>query len=119
MGSVVCSHIPACFWRLWKQGIRGRSTALDPIEGKYYDWPVGYNVGMKLQDHWKLEESTLGAPANFLYFPDGAAHKNRMLGNDFVQSVMDTRGATCFDCHDVHGTGNHARLRRVALLGAR
>ncbi|HWH56485.1 MAG TPA: hypothetical protein VN682_02580 [Terriglobales bacterium] len=33
----------------------------NPIEGKYYDWPVGYNVGMKLQDHWKLEERTLGA----------------------------------------------------------
>jgi len=86
----------------------------NPIEGKYYDWPVGYNVGMKLQDHWKLEERTLGAPTNFLYFPDGTAHKNRMQGNDFVQSVMYTRGVTCFDCHDVHGTGNYAQLRKPA-----
>ena len=31
---------------------------------------------------------TLGEPQNFLYFPDGTAHKNRMQGNDFVQSVM-------------------------------
>ena len=84
----------------------------NPIEGKYYDWPVGYNVGLKLQDFWKLEDHTLGAPANFFYFPDRTAHKNRMQGNDFVQSVMYRRGVTCFDCHDVHGTGNYAQLRK-------
>ncbi len=84
----------------------------NPIEGKYYDWPVGYHVGLKLQDFWKLEAHTIGEPANFYYFPDGTAHKNRMQGNDFVQSVMYRRGVTCFDCHDVHGTGNYAQLRK-------
>ena len=83
-----------------------------PIEGKYYDWPVGYNIGLKLASFWKLEDHTLGQPANFLYYPDGTAHKNRMQGNDFVQSVMYRRGVTCFDCHDVHGTGNYAQLRK-------
>jgi len=86
----------------------------NPIEGKYYDWPVGYNVGLKLADYWKLEDHTLGQPANFFYYPDGTAHKNRMQGNDFVQSVMYRRGVTCFDCHDVHGTGNYAQLRKPA-----
>jgi predicted CXXCH cytochrome family protein len=86
----------------------------NPIEGKYYDWPVGYHVGLKLQDFWKLEEHTLGEPANFFYYPDGTAHKNRMQGNDFVQSVMYRRGVTCFDCHDVHGTDNYAQLRKPA-----
>ncbi|HKF50782.1 MAG TPA: c-type cytochrome [Candidatus Acidoferrales bacterium] len=86
----------------------------NPIEGKYYDWPVGYHVGLKLADYWKLEDHILGAPANFLYFPDGTAHKNRMQGNDFVQSVMYRRGITCFDCHDAHGTGNYAQLRKPA-----
>jgi predicted CXXCH cytochrome family protein len=85
-----------------------------PIEGKYYDWPVGFNIGLKLADFWKLEDHTLGQPANFLYYPDGTAHKNRMQGNDFVQSVMYRRGVTCFDCHDVHGTGNYAQLRKPA-----
>jgi predicted CXXCH cytochrome family protein len=85
-----------------------------PIEGKYYDWPVGYHVGLKLADYWKLEDHTLGEPQNFLYFPDGTAHKNRMQGNDFVQSVMYRRGITCFDCHDVHGTSNYAQLRKPA-----
>jgi hypothetical protein len=39
-----------------------------PIEGKYYDWPVGYHVGANLADYWKLEDHTLGEPQNFLYF---------------------------------------------------
>lgn len=86
----------------------------NPVEGKYYDWPVGYHVGSKLADYWKLEDHTLGAPANFFYFPDGTAHKNRMQGNDFVQSVMYRRGISCFDCHDAHGTGNYAQLREPA-----
>jgi predicted CXXCH cytochrome family protein len=37
-----------------------------------------------------------------------------MQGNDFVQSVMYTRGVTCASCHDVHGTGNNADLLRPA-----
>ena len=85
----------------------------DPIEGKHYDWPVGYNVGLNLRDFWKLEEASLGK-TDFYYFADGTAHKNRMQGNDFVQSVMYTRGITCFDCHDAHGTGNYAQLRKPA-----
>ena len=81
-----------------------------PIEGKYYDWPVGYHVGLNLEDFWQLEEHNLGE-TTFTHFPDGTAHKNRMQGNDFVQSVMYRRGITCFSCHDVHGTENNAQLR--------
>ena len=84
-----------------------------PIEEKYYDWPVGYQVGGRLQDYWKLEERSLGT-TDFYYFPDGTAHKNRMQGNDFVQSVMYRRGVTCFSCHDVHGTDNYAQLIKPA-----
>ena len=87
----------------------------NPIEGKYYDWPVGYHVGLKLRDFWKLEEHTLGE-TTFTHFPDGTAHKNRMQGNDFVQSLMYRRGVTCFTCHDVHGTDNYAQLRKPADL---
>ncbi len=83
------------------------------IEGKYYDWPVGYSVGLRLQDFWKLEDHTLGQ-TSFTHFPDGTAHKNRMQGNDFVQSVMYRRGVTCFSCHDAHGTDNYAQLRKPA-----
>ena len=82
----------------------------NPIEGRYYDWPVGYQVGLRLQDYWKLEDHTLGE-TTFTHFADGTAHKNRMQGNDFVQSVMYHHGVTCFSCHDVHGTDNYAQLR--------
>lgn len=83
----------------------------NPIEGKYYDWPVGYRVGLQLRDFWMLEEHTLGE-TTFTHFPDGTAHKNRMQGNDFVQSLMYRRGVTCFTCHDIHGTDNYAQLRK-------
>ncbi|HET9407701.1 MAG TPA: c-type cytochrome [Candidatus Sulfotelmatobacter sp.] len=85
----------------------------NPIEGKYYDWPVGYHVGLNLADFWRLEEHTLGE-TSFTHFADGTAHKNRMQGNDFAQSVMYRRGVTCFDCHDVHGTNQYAQLRKPA-----
>jgi predicted CXXCH cytochrome family protein len=84
-----------------------------PIEGKYYDWPVGYRVGLNLMDFWRLEDHKLGQQT-FTHFADGTAHKNRMQGNDFVQSVMYRRGVTCFSCHDVHGTQNYAQLRKPA-----
>ena len=82
----------------------------NPIDGKYFDWPVGYRVGLRLKDYWTLEEHKLGE-TTFTHFADGTAHKNRMQGNDFVQSLMYRRGITCFDCHDVHGTENYAQLR--------
>ena len=85
----------------------------NPINGKYYDWPVGYHVGSRLRDFWKLEDCTFGQ-TTFYYFPDCTAHKNRMQGNDFVQSVMYRRGVTCSSCHDAHGTSNYAQLRKPA-----
>jgi predicted CXXCH cytochrome family protein len=85
----------------------------DPIEGGHYDWPVGYQAGLRLRDFWKLEEYALGQ-ASFTHYPDGTAHKNRMQGNDFVQSLMYRRGVTCFSCHDVHGTDHYAQLRKPA-----
>jgi predicted CXXCH cytochrome family protein len=85
----------------------------NPIEGKYYDWPVGFQIGLDLKDYWQLEEHKLGE-TTFTHFADGTAHKNRMQGNDFVQSEMYLHGITCFSCHDVHGTANNADLRKPA-----
>jgi predicted CXXCH cytochrome family protein len=83
-----------------------------PIEGKYYDWPVGYDVTKNLKDYWNLEEHKLGE-ATFTHFADGTSHKNRMQGNDFVQSLMYARGVTCFSCHDPHGGDNVAMVRKT------
>jgi predicted CXXCH cytochrome family protein len=91
---------------------QGRSPK-NPIGGKYYDWPVGYDVTQKLSDFWNLEEHKLGE-TTFTHFADGTAHKNRMQGNDFVTSAMYTHGVTCFTCHDVHGTEFSSNLRKPA-----
>lgn len=85
----------------------------NPIEGRYYDWPVGFEVGKSLDDFWRLEEHKLGE-TTFTHFPDETAHKNRMQGNDFVQSLMYKRGVKCFSCHDVHGNDNDALLLKPA-----
>ena len=85
----------------------------NPIEGKYYDWPVGFEPASQLKYYWKLEEHKLGA-TTFTHFGDGTAHKNRMQGNDYVTSLMYNHGVSCFTCHDAHGTENPALLRKPA-----
>jgi predicted CXXCH cytochrome family protein len=85
----------------------------NPHEGQYYDWPVGFHQGARLADFWRLEAHTLGE-TSFTHFADGTAHKNRMQGNDFVQSEMYKHGVTCFNCHDVHGTSHNADLVKPA-----
>lgn len=85
----------------------------NPVEGQYFDWPTGFHVGLDLKDFWQLEEHKLGE-TTFTHFADGTGHKNRMQGNDFVESVMYTHGVTCFSCHDVHGTSNNAELIKPA-----
>ncbi len=84
----------------------------NPISGRYYDWPVGYRVGLELGKFWTLEEHTVGK-ASFTHYADGTSHKNRMQGNDFVTSVMYVHGVTCSSCHDAHGTDNPAQLRKA------
>ncbi len=82
----------------------------NPIEGKHYDWPVGFQPGDRLADFWKLEEAHLGRET-FTHWPEGTAHKNRMQGNDYVQSQMYVKGVRCYACHDTHGTDHEAELR--------
>ncbi|HZR25742.1 MAG TPA: cytochrome c3 family protein [Vicinamibacterales bacterium] len=83
----------------------------NPIDGRYFDWPVGYDPTKSLTDFWHLDPPELGKQ-DFLYFADGTAHKNRMQGNDFVTSRMYLKGVRCQDCHDAHGSPNNAMLRR-------
>ena len=85
----------------------------NPLEGVYYDWPVGYEPGDRLSEYWQLEETHLGE-TTFTHWPEGSAHKNRMQGNDYVTSSMYTNGVGCWDCHDVHGTEHNADLIKPA-----
>jgi predicted CXXCH cytochrome family protein len=68
---------------------------------------------MSLKNFWKLEEHKPGEQT-FTHYADGSAHKNRMQGNDFVQSTMYTHGVSCHSCHDAHGTEHNADLIRPA-----
>jgi predicted CXXCH cytochrome family protein len=86
-----------------------------PREGGEFHWPVGFKVGLRLADFWRLDAFTPGT-TDPLHFADGTARENRMQGNDFVQSVMYTRGVTCASCHDPHGTPNNADLIKPARL---
>ena len=81
----------------------------NPMEGKYFDWPVGFVAGERLADFWKLEELKPGV-TNFFQYADETAHKNRMQGNDFVQSNMYHRQLRCFDCHEVHSNEIESNL---------
>ncbi|MGB7189784.1 MAG: cytochrome c3 family protein [Acidobacteriaceae bacterium] len=84
----------------------------NPIAGRYYDWPVGFQPGERLADSWHLEALNPGT-TDFFQYADLTAHKNRMQGNDFVQSTMYHRGIRCFDCHEVHSNQNPSNLRAV------
>ena len=102
--------------------VRGNDTCIqchsqgqrlvEPTKGNAYDWPVGYLPGDRLADFWKLEELKPGV-TNFFQYADLTGHKNRMQGNDFVQSTMYHRQLRCFDCHQVHSATNVASVRRV------
>jgi predicted CXXCH cytochrome family protein len=87
-------------------------TLQETFAGKRFDWPVGFEPGKRLADFWQLEELKPGT-TNFFQYADLTAHKNRMQGNDFVQSNMYHRELRCFDCHDVHSDANPANLRAV------
>jgi predicted CXXCH cytochrome family protein len=90
---------------------QGRTLA-ETFDGKYYDWPVGFTAGDRLADYWRLEELKPGT-TNFFQYADMTAHKNRMQGNDFIQSTMYHRELRCFDCHEVHSAANPANLKAV------
>ena len=95
------------------QGRPLQNPTAGPVAGlsgdQYYDWPVGYLPGARLADFWKLEDLKPGV-TNFYQFADLTAHKNRMQGNDYVQSNMYHRQIRCFDCHQVHSDANNSNL---------
>ena len=74
---------------------QGRPTK-NPHNGQYYDWPVGFHVGLELKDFWTLEEHHLGE-TTFTHYAEGTAKKNRMQANDFVDSLdVSTKGVDLF-----------------------
>jgi predicted CXXCH cytochrome family protein len=74
-----------------------------PPETTEYAWPVGYQPGDDLSKYWEGFKPEEGKPSAE-FWPNGSAHKNRVQGNTFVQSVMFDHGLQCTNCHDSHGS---------------
>ena len=83
--------------------IRRVSRCRIPSRANITIGPSAFEVGKNYRTigSWK---NTNSGEQTFTHFADGTAHKNRMQGNDFVQSPMYNRGVKCSSCHDVHGT---------------
>lgn len=85
--------------------------------GDDYAWPVGYQPGKTLSDFWHGFEPEGGKQTNE-FWSNGTAHKNRIQGNTFVQSVMHDRGLQCTNCHDSHGSRNVSMTIKSAETNA-
>lgn len=71
--------------------------------GTEFAWPVGYQPGDVLSDFWEASQPEKGTRTPDLW-ENGTAHKNRVQGNTFQQSVMAHQGIQCTVCHDAHGS---------------
>src|SRR5262249_26020761 len=85
--------------------------------GNEYAWPVGYQPGKKLADFWQGFEPEKDKQTNE-FWANGTAHKNRVQGNTFVQSVMCRQGIQCSNCHDSHGSRNRSMTIKAAETNA-
>jgi predicted CXXCH cytochrome family protein len=86
-------------------------------EGDEYAWPVGYQPGMDLSKFWKGFEPEAGKQtAEFWH--NGTAHKNRVQGNTFLQSVMAHSGLQCSNCHESHGSLHRSMTTKSAESNA-
>ncbi len=86
-------------------------------EGTEYAWPVGYQPGKKLGDYWQGFEPEPGKQTSE-FWSNGTAHKNRVQGNTFAQSVMHAHGLQCSNCHDSHGSRNLSMTIKSASTNA-
>ncbi len=85
--------------------------------GNEYAWPVGYQPGKKLADYWHGFEPEPGKQTAE-FWNNGTAHKNRVQGNTFAQSVMHAHGIQCSNCHDSHGSRNLSMTVKSASTNA-
>jgi predicted CXXCH cytochrome family protein len=85
--------------------------------GDEYAWPVGYQPGMDLSRFWRGFEPEAGKQtAEFWH--NGTAHKNRVQGNTFLQSVMAHAGLQCTNCHESHGSLHRSLTVKAAETNA-
>lgn len=74
---------------------------LSSLFGVVKDYPYGYEPGRALIDY-KMP-ITLDDKK---FYGNGVGKKNRMQGNEYVQSSMYKHGITCMNCHNPHKLDN-------------
>lgn len=77
------------------------------------DYPYGYEPGMALATYKKASSPAVDSSK---FYGNGIGKKNRMQGNDYVQSTMYKHGITCMNCHDPHAVDNTAENPRGDTL---
>jgi predicted CXXCH cytochrome family protein len=85
--------------------------------GDEYAWPVGYQPGLELAKFWRPFKPEAGKKDSE-FWANGTAHKNRVQGNTFVQSVMYHAKLQCTNCHDGHGSRNRSMTFKSAATNA-
>jgi predicted CXXCH cytochrome family protein len=85
--------------------------------GDEYAWAVGYQPGAELAKFWKGFEPEQGR-RTAEFWENGTAHKNRIQGNTFLQSVMHHAGLQCNTCHESHGSRHRSLNVRSAETNA-
>ena len=87
-----------------------------PTDTKYA-WPVGYTPGAELAKFWNDFKPEAGKE-DAEFWPNGTAHKNRVQGNVFKQSVMHEHGIQCTNCHDMHSSQHVAMTLKDSASNA-
>ncbi len=82
-----------------------------------YAWAVGYQPGLELAKFWHGFQPEAGKRSED-FWENGTAHKNRVQGNTFLQSVMAHSGLQCTNCHDSHGSRNRSMTIKDAASNA-
>ena len=82
-----------------------------------FAWPVGYQPGLELAKFWNGFKPEEGKQTPE-FWRNGTAHKNRVQGNTFVQSVMFNHGLQCTNCHDSHNATHTAMTVKNAATNA-
>ena len=104
-----------CHMRNVDKRLDDASLTVADLYGTARDYPYGYEPGLPLADYKRQAPFTPGVEDSKFY-ANGIGKKNRMQGNDYVQSTMYQHGITCMNCHDPHSADNTARQPRGASM---
>jgi len=102
-----------CHMRNVDKRLEDAVVTVKDLYGEARDYPYGYEPGMSLAKYKKQAPFKPGVEDSKFY-GNGIGKKNRMQGNDYVQSTMYKHGITCMNCHDPHAVDNTADNPRGA-----